>query len=150
MPTILVIDDQLDVLRALGAILRSRLYDVRAASGGREGLALFARGGCSAVIVDIFMPDLDGIGTIRQMHEINPEVPIIAMTGHPLASSTDDKPDFLQMAVALGAFAALRKPFMPDKLMRTLEAAIYEGQRESRSPAASSTGAALSNAVRSL
>ena len=131
MPTVLVIDDRADVRRALEAILRARGYASRSACGGESGLAALRETDFDAVVVDIFMPDLDGIATIQAMRREFPFVSIIAISGHPIVTQSEGKPDFLKMAVKFGAEAALRKPFSPAQLIEALSAAI--GSRQNRS-----------------
>ncbi|MCQ8782963.1 response regulator [Mangrovibrevibacter kandeliae] len=124
MPNILVIDDRHDILRALEAMLRASGFDAQTADGGRKGLALLSKAQFDAVIVDIFMPDLDGLATIRAIRASHPNLRIIAISGHPVTEPGVGKPNFLELAVKLGAAAALRKPFLPSQLLVTLERAL--------------------------
>lgn len=124
MPRILIIDDRADVRRAIEAILKARGYTSRQAGGGCEGLDLLRTQYFDAVVVDIFMPDLDGIATIQLMRSDFPDLPIIAISGHAVAFAVEGGVDFLDMAVELGASASLRKPFTPAQLVDTVDRSI--------------------------
>jgi CheY-like chemotaxis protein len=78
------------------------------------------------MLVDIFMPHMRGFESIRIFHERAPAVPLIAMSGYAFASSASPSPDFLRMALELGATRCLRKPFTPDALLTTIRECIAE------------------------
>ncbi|WP_245199032.1 response regulator [Jiella mangrovi] len=130
MPRILIIDDRADVRRAIEAILKARGYTSRSAGGGREGLDLMRTHHFDAVVVDIFMPDLDGIATIQLMKADFPELPVIAISGHAVQFAAEGGIDFLKMAVEHGASASLRKPFTPAQLMDAVDCAIHAPKRD--------------------
>ncbi|MDB5617362.1 response regulator [Tardiphaga sp.] len=71
---------------------------------------------------------MDGFASVRLFHQSAPGVPLIAISGYAFAESQSPAPDFLRMALALGARRRLRKPFKP----RTLLAAIDECLKEKR------------------
>jgi CheY-like chemotaxis protein len=85
------------------------------------------------MLVDIFMPHMRGFESIRIFHERAPAVPLIAMSGYAFASSASPSPDFLRMALELGAARCLRKPFTPDTLLTTIRECIA-GTGESAEP----------------
>ena len=126
MPTILVIDDEPGVRRAIGTILRMDGFNVSLAEDGRAGLNLARQLNPDAIVVDIFMPEMDGLGTIRHVQDICPGIPIIAVSGHGAPQKRDCSPDFLSMAIRLGATRALYKPFSADELVSTIHAAMRE------------------------
>ena len=130
MPTILVIDDRADVRRAIEMILKARGYASRSAAGGEGALVLLRQMEFAAAVVDLFMPDLDGIATIQAMRRDFPAIPIIAISGHTVVTQSDAKPDFLKMAVKLGAQSALRKPFTPAQLINAVADAINSRRNE--------------------
>jgi CheY-like chemotaxis protein len=80
------------------------------------------------VIVDIFMPGMDGLETVRALHRRLPDVPIIIMSGLTFRSSAAfgpvAVPDFLSMALEFGAACALHKPFAPEALFQAIEACL--------------------------
>jgi CheY-like chemotaxis protein len=78
------------------------------------------------MIVDIFMPHMRGFESIRIFHERAPAIPLIAMSGYAFASSASPSPDFLRMALELGASRCLRKPFTPETLLTTIRECLGE------------------------
>ena len=72
------------------------------------------------MIVDIFMPHMRGFESIRIFHERAPTIPLIAMSGYAFAKLDSPAPDFLRMALELGAARCLRKPFTPGALSLSL------------------------------
>lgn len=121
MPTVLVVDDDKGVRNALDILLKSRHFGVFLAGDGVTGINLIATKQFDAVMVDIFMPGLDGLATIRQIRAAHGNLPIIAMSGRSFTNVSLGKPDFLGMAVKLGADAALQKPFSSRELFQTLD-----------------------------
>jgi CheY-like chemotaxis protein len=72
------------------------------------------------MIVDIFMPHMRGFESIRIFHERALAVPLIAMSGYAFANANSPAPDFLRMAIELGATRCLHKPFTPAALLMTV------------------------------
>lgn len=107
---ILIIDDDSQIRRLISRILRGAGHAVREAENGSEGLRLFEQLRPELVVTDIFMPETEGIQTIRTMHRAAPTMPILAVSG-------DSGAVFLRAATELGAMAALEKPFSPDQLL---------------------------------
>ncbi len=116
MATILVIDDDPYVRATIGILLEGRRFGVFLAPDGATGIYLLNSIQFDVAIVDIFMPGLDGLATIRKLKARNPRIPIIAMSARAFTRRTGDSPDFLGMAVRLGAASALQKPFRPGEL----------------------------------
>lgn len=85
------------------------------------------------MLVDIFMPHMRGFESIRIFHERAPATPLIAMSGYAFASSASPSPDFLRMALELGATRCLRKPFTPEALLTTIRECLA-GPGESTQP----------------
>lgn len=106
MATILVIDDDSAVRRALCAILRSDGHRTVEADGGRAGVAALGQGDVALVITDLMMPDQDGIETILAIREIAPTLPIIAVSG-----MGDETFSPLDDARLMGADRTIGKPF---------------------------------------
>src|SRR5882762_9216119 len=78
MPRILVVDDDAAVRTEIKIVLERDGQDVEVASSGRAGIAAAKAQKFDVVIWDIFMPGMDGIETITEFHQIDPDVPIIA------------------------------------------------------------------------
>ena len=83
-------------------------HEVSAASNGLKGLKTFETENFDLLIVDIFMPGMDGLETIRIVHQQRPDLPIIVISGRPISSGSSDEPDFLAMATKLGAITSLQ------------------------------------------
>ena len=80
------------------------------------------------MIVDIFMPHMRGFESIRIFHERAPTVPLIAMSGYAFANINTPAPDFLRMALELGASRCLRKPFTPVALLTVINECLSEAR----------------------
>jgi CheY-like chemotaxis protein len=124
VPRILVIDDDDLVRTALQQMLENKGFDVVVAAQGQHALRILDDGHFDAIVVDIFMPDMDGLETIRAFRERSPEIAIVAMSGTKFYEGTASAPDFLLMATKLGANASLRKPFRSRDLVATLESCL--------------------------
>ena len=115
MPNILVIDDDRTVLAAIKVLLERAAHTVEVVDNGPAGLKLLRTRDFDLLIVDIFMPGMDGFETMKLVHQSRPEMPVIVISGFGLAS--ERQPDFLHMATRLGAVSSLHKPFQPLELM---------------------------------
>jgi DNA-binding NtrC family response regulator len=107
--SILIIDDDLSVRKALKEIFEYLNYEVYSACNGKEGMESYRRTGTDIILTDIFMPEKDGLETIREFKREFPEAKIIAMSG---------KMDFFQVAKYFGAIDCIRKPIDPDDMIR--------------------------------
>lgn len=90
-------------------------YSVVLTDNGRKGLQLLQSGQFNLLIVDLFMPDMDGLEIVALVKRSSPELPIIVVSGH--YTGAGPAPDFLQMATKLGAIHSLQKPFRPAELL---------------------------------
>ena len=133
MTRVLVVDDDAMVCMAIEISLERHGFEVLIADGGDTGLRALEGAGFDLMIVDIFMPHMRGFESIRIFHERAPQVPLIAMSGYAFASSASPSPDFLRMALELGATRCLRKPFTPETLLTTIRECIA-GPGESAQP----------------
>jgi DNA-binding response OmpR family regulator len=117
---ILVIDDNASVRKALTLMLEGSGYRVIGAKDGAEAMAAFQADEPDLVIVDIIMPDKDGLELIREMRRARPATKIMAMTGGGRFSSLD----FLRMAKSFGAVETLAKPIDPDDLVLRVQTCL--------------------------
>ncbi|HMK81440.1 MAG TPA: response regulator [Xanthobacteraceae bacterium] len=125
MPRILVIDDDTRVLGTIQSWLIREGYEVVAVSDGRNGLLAFEHSPFDAVMVDLFMPDMDGAETIHALHRLNPQVAIIAMSGMTFFRETRERaPDFLGMGIRINAVRTLHKPFKRAELIAAVRACV--------------------------
>ena len=82
MSKILVIDDQKSIRNTLKDVLEYESHEVSLAENGPQGLELFESEKHEVVLCDIKMPDMDGIEVLNRIHLINPDVPVIMISGH--------------------------------------------------------------------
>ena len=115
LQTVLCIDDNQDVLECLEIFLESFGYTVLTAASGGKGLELASVGSIDVVIVDYFMPEMDGQEVALEMRKLRPQVPIIMLSG------AVDIPE--QVLKSVDAFVA------KDRLASQLLPAIAQLQR---------------------
>ena len=126
MTRVLVVDDDPMVCMAIEISLERHGFEVTIADGGDTGLRALEGAGFDLMIVDIFMPHMRGFESIRIFHERAPAIPLIAMSGHAFANLDAPAPDFLRMALELGAARCLRKPFTPRALLTVINECLAE------------------------
>lgn len=124
MARIIVIDDEPGVLEVACGVLEAAGHAVTAHSDGRGGIADIRREPPDLLVTDLFMPEMEGLETIRLARALQPEMPIIAMSGVHF-----DGGDYLEIAEKFGAFATLKKPFRPRDLV-ALVAQLLAHRRE--------------------
>src|SRR5919107_3641729 len=125
MSSVLIVDDEPNIRRMVGALLTSEGYEVRDAADGATGLARAAESAPDVVLVDLMMPgEIDGMGTLARLREAAPDLPVIMMSGR--ASLSD-----AVKATQLGAFHFIEKPLTPEAVLLTLRSALeLRQQRE--------------------
>ena len=120
---ILVIDDDACVGTAIQAILARHHYDTALSSRAHAGIHALQASQFDVLMVDLFMPGMNGLDTITQIRSAS-AVPIIAMSGFRLRNSLDPDQDFLGMAMLRGATTYLRKPFSPPQLVAAIDRSL--------------------------
>ena len=120
MAKILIVDDDSAVQATIRILLEGAGHSVVTASDGRKGLAIFEAGDFDLLFLDIFMPGMDGLETMRLVHQQQPRIPIIVISGRPIVPDPAAGPDFLTMATKLGAICSLQKPFKPAALLEAV------------------------------
>ena len=115
--TILVVDDEANIRHTLRGVLADEGYDVVEAQDGRRALELLERRPPKLAIVDIWMPEMDGIELVSRMRQQAPEVPVIVISGHGTI-------DTAVRVIRMGAFDFLEKPFQLDALLRVVDRAL--------------------------
>jgi CheY-like chemotaxis protein len=117
MARILVIDDDVRIRRSVKNILERDGHAVVLAECGHAGARAIEAYAFDIAIIDIFMPDMNGLETIEVFHQSAPRLPIIVISAYAFREASSPPPDFLRMAVDLGATACLRKPFTAAQLI---------------------------------
>ena len=128
MARILVVDDDPMVCMAIEVYLERHNFQVTIADGGESGLRALEGNAFDLMVVDIFMPHMRGFESIRIFHERAPAIPLIAMSGYAFANLNTPAPDFLRMALELGATRCLRKPFTPVALLAVVNECLAEAR----------------------
>ncbi|AHG90134.1 sigma-54 factor interaction domain-containing protein [Gemmatirosa kalamazoonensis] len=118
MPSVLLVDDEPNIRRMVGALLASEGYEVRDAADGASGLAQAAAAEPDVALLDLMMPgELDGLVVLEKLRERFPDVPVVMMSGRAgLADAV--------RAAKLGAFTFLEKPLTPEGVLLALAAAL--------------------------
>jgi len=118
MPAVLIVDDEPNIRRMLGALLVAEGYDVRDAADGAMAVQSARENAPDAVLLDLMMPGaLDGLATLARVREHDPDLPIIMMSGRAGLSDA-------VRATKLGAFNFLEKPLSPEAVLLALAAAL--------------------------
>ncbi len=114
---ILLVDDEHDFASTLAERLSLRGFSVETASGGESALTLFDEKRPDVVIMDVRMPGINGLATLKKMKEIDSNVRVVLLTGH---GSTKEGMEGMR----LGACDFLRKPIDIDELISKLKSAM--------------------------
>ena len=141
MARILIVDDEPAVQLTIRLLLERAGHSVVTAGDGRNGLAIFEAEAFDLLFVDIFMPGMDGLETMRRVRQQQPLIPIIVMSGHLVPSDATSGPDFLNMATRLGAVRCLQKPFRPADLLAAVEGCLEVARQTAERPSAASVAA---------
>ena len=125
-PRVLVIDDEPQILRAMRTILTAKQFDVVTASRGEEGLALAAANPPDVIVLDLSLPDMDGIEVCARLREWT-QVPIIVL------SVREHETDKIA-ALDAGADDYLTKPFGVGELLARIRTAVRHAARSTDEP----------------
>ncbi|MEN9592625.1 MAG: hypothetical protein RJA21_1099, partial [Gemmatimonadota bacterium] len=129
MPSVLIVDDEPNIRRMVGALLGAEGYDVRDAADGVTGLALADANEPDVALVDLMMPgDLDGLALLQKLRERLPDMPVVMMSGRAALADA-------VRATKLGAFTFLEKPLTPEGVLLAL-ASAFELRQARRAAAA--------------
>ena len=120
--TVLVVDDDRHLLRTLADILRLHGYDAHTASNGARALEEVARRPTALAVVDLRLPDMDGMELVRLLHEQSQNTQIVILTGNATVESA-------VAALRESSVDYLLKPVEPDNLLRTVASAGERWQR---------------------
>ncbi|NIO16522.1 MAG: response regulator [Deltaproteobacteria bacterium] len=114
---ILVVDDEPDVLESLSSILTIHGFSVEASLDGYDAMEKLTMNNIEAVITDINMPGISGLDLLDMIHEYNPELPVLLITGY---ADLDNA----ITAIKRKAFDFIQKPYKPEDLIDALEKAL--------------------------
>lgn len=116
-PTILIVDDEPTILQSLEGILSDEGFGVLTAPNGYEALKVLEAESPDMVLLDIWMPGLDGIETLKEMKKGHPAMPVVMITGHGTIETAVN-------ATKYGAFDFIEKPLSIDKVIVTINNAL--------------------------
>jgi two-component system nitrogen regulation response regulator NtrX len=121
MKQILIVDDEANIRKSLADILQDEGFTPLVAQNGEEGLETLRKESIDIVLLDIWMPGLDGIDTLRLIRDEFPEQMVIMMSGHGTIETA-------VKATRLGAFDFIEKPLSLEKVLHSIEQANKVGQ----------------------
>ncbi len=115
--SVLVIDDEEGIRESLKGILEDEGYEVFLAGSGEEGLRIFEEQDPDLVMLDIWLPGIDGMEVLRVMRDTKPDIPVVMISGHGTI-------EIAVKATKIGAYDFLEKPLSLDRVLITLKRAI--------------------------
>jgi two-component system nitrogen regulation response regulator NtrX len=108
--TVLIIDDDPEILKAISGLLEDEGYTTVTADQGEEAISRFTDSNSSLVLLDIYMPGMDGLEVLAKIREISPSVPVIMISGQASIENA-------VKATKMGAVDFVEKPFQPERLL---------------------------------
>ncbi len=127
-PTVLIVDDEAGVRSALGGVLRDEGYTVEAVDSGEACLDRVARAPFDAIILDIWLPGMDGLTTLARLNERRVDAPVVMISGHGNIESA-------VRAIKMGAFDFVEKPLSLDKTVLVVGTAVRQRRLEAENRA---------------
>ncbi len=116
-PSLLIVDDEPSILQSLGGLLSDEGFDVTTAANGYEALKIIEAESPDLVLLDIWMPGIDGIETLKEIKKENSNIQVIIITGHGTIETA-------VRATKLGAFDLIEKPLSIDKVIVAINNAL--------------------------
>lgn len=118
MPSVLIVDDEPNIRRMVGALLANEGYDLREATNGAEGVTLAVNCDPDVALVDLMMPgNMDGLAVLAALRQRLPDLPVVMMSGRAGLSDA-------VRATKLGAYHFLEKPLTPEGVLLALSGAL--------------------------
>lgn len=114
---VLIVDDSYGDRETLKDILEDKGYKTVEADSGYKAIELVKKARYDIIFLDIKMPDIDGVKTFEEIHKINPQIPVIMITGYSVE-------ELVQEALNKGAYACITKPFDVEKVLKAMGEAI--------------------------
>src|SRR3954453_7102975 len=127
-PTILIVDDEPGVRSALSGVLRDEGYAVEAVSSGESCLERVTRGGVDLILLDVWLPGMDGLATLARLRERQVDSQVVLISGHGNIESP-------VRPIKLGAFDFVEKPLSLDKTVLVIRNALHQRRLEAENRA---------------
>jgi len=121
--TVLIVDDEPSIVQSLNGILSDEGFEVLSADGGRSALETIRGTIPDIVLLDIWMPDIDGIETLKSIRELYPSLQVIMISGHGTIETA-------VKATKLGAYDFIEKPLSLEKVLLTIQNALNYNKLE--------------------
>jgi two-component system, NtrC family, nitrogen regulation response regulator NtrX len=122
-PTILIVDDEPGVRTALSGVLRDEGYSVEAVPSGEACLERVTRGAVDLIVLDVWLPGLDGLATLARLRERQVDAQVVLISGHGNIESA-------VRAIKMGAFDFVEKPLSLDKTVLVVRNALHQRRLE--------------------
>ena len=116
-PLVLIVDDEQGILTTLAHVLEDEGFRTLTTRSGEEALELYRTRRPAAVFLDIWLPDRDGLETLKTLREMDPDAAVIMISGHGTAPTA-------VTSIKLGAFDYLEKPLAYNRVLETLNGAL--------------------------
>jgi two-component system nitrogen regulation response regulator NtrX len=116
-PSVLIVDDEPSILQSLSGLLSDEGFEVTTAANGYEALKIIDTESPDLVLLDIWMPGIDGIETLKEIKKGNPTIQVIIITGHGTIETAVN-------ATKLGAYDLIEKPLSIDKVIVAINNAL--------------------------
>jgi len=116
-PRVAVVDDEVSVLKALERLLRASGFDVNTFTSTHEFFSSREAWHPDCIVLDLYMPGINGAGVERWIEQIGGRVPVVVITGH-------DEPKTKAQSLAAGATDYICKPFNDDELLTAIQRAL--------------------------
>ena len=123
-PTILVVDDEIDMCWLLTEMLQSQGYDVMASTTAQGGVYLSQGRPADLAIIDCKLPDMDGLALVNQLHQVQPNLTVLLISGYYYAEDRDVEERLRQGVVS----AYISKPFEIDDVRRVVARLLSDAQ----------------------
>ncbi len=121
--SILIVDDEVSILNSLSSILEDEGYDITVAKSGTEALRLCTTDPPDLMMLDIWMPEMDGLETLRRVRELTPYTQVMMMSGHGSIETA-------VRAIKLGAYDYIEKPLSLENVTLRVKHALEQHRLE--------------------
>ena len=121
MKTVLIVDDERNIRDSLGAVLRDEGFDVVFSESAEEAISEISKDEIDVVLLDVWLPGMDGIAALREIKKTSPSLPVIMITGHGTVETA-------VKATKLGAYDFLEKPLSIEKVLLSVDHALEQAR----------------------
>ena len=124
---VLLVDDEVDLTENTKTLLEHRGYDVTAVNSGDSAIRTLGQEKYDVMVLDLKMPGMDGISTLKEIKKLQLHIQILALTGHGAINTALE-------AMELGAYDYLTKPCDIDELTEKLDDAMKKSESDNKKP----------------